>query len=201
MRRRWAILSVGALLSLSLTTGCVATSTMTERTHAFDTALPPQPARLTDGSQLMLPRVTGSSPDDPPDHVDPPKPPEPPVIQTGNLSAPPGLSSLPQDRIALAPVEGKERPELTALRFLLDKHPLDALDALKTYNKRTQDTLLSLLALTARVSEGGLDKASPEERAALLDQLSQAMTALRDADDIKHRKNVLLPAHSQLRTL
>lgn len=180
MRRRWGILGVGGLLSVSLATGCVATGAATERPRAFETPLLPQPARPNnEGPQLVLPRVTVDSPDDPLAHLEPPKPPPEPVIQAGNLSAPPSLSQQPRDRIALAPVEAKDRPEVIALRFLLDKHPLDALDALKKYNKRTQDTLLALLALTARVSEGGLDKASPDERAALLDQLSQAMTALR----------------------
>jgi hypothetical protein len=176
MTRRWGILGVGALLSLSLTTGCVATGAAPERPRAFDTAAPPPP-RPTEPPPLMLPRVTSGLSDDPLAHLEPPKPPPEPVIQIGSMSSPPSLS--PQERVALAPVEVKERPEVTALRFLLEKHPLDALDALKKYNKRTQDTLLALLALVARVSEGGLDKASPEERAALLDQLSQAMTALR----------------------
>jgi hypothetical protein len=70
-------------------------------------------------------------------------------------------------------------PLLAALRCLLDKRSGDAVGQLLQYDKPTQDLLLCLLPALARLGEGGLDQATPEELAHLMDQLESALAALR----------------------
>ncbi len=172
MIRRFGTLGVGALLTLSLGTGCVATGSSTEQIRSED-ARPqqaqPQPVQPP---SFVVPKVTEN-----PSTIAPPPPPETGDIEQSKLSSPP--DPLPLIHVAHAPAEVNEPPVLLAMRNMIDKHPNDALEALQTYDKRTQELLLVMLPLAARVSEGGLDKASPEERAALLEQLDQLTTALR----------------------
>jgi hypothetical protein len=101
-----------------------------------------------------------------------PKPgatPEPPTVA--------GEPALP----ALSPVPAQEPdpPLVAALRRVLDKNPAEALELLKQYDQTTRDLLALLLPLTARIGEGGLDRASPQEAGALLEQLNDLTAALR----------------------
>ncbi len=70
-----------------------------------------------------------------------------------------------------------EEPLLVALRCYLDKHPAEAVEALKGYDKANQEALLLLLPLAARLGEAGLDKIGPQEMATLADQ-QHALAAL-----------------------
>ncbi|MBL8794401.1 MAG: hypothetical protein JNM56_10885 [Planctomycetia bacterium] len=70
-------------------------------------------------------------------------------------------------------------PLLGALRCLLEKRSGDAVGQLLHYDKPTQDLLLCLLPAVARLGEGGLDQATPEELAHLMAQLESALSALR----------------------
>lgn len=70
-------------------------------------------------------------------------------------------------------------PLVAALRCLLEKRSGDAVGQLSRYDKPTQDLLLCLLPALARLGEGGLDKATPEELAHLMAQLESALTTLR----------------------
>jgi hypothetical protein len=103
-------------------------------------------------------------------------------------SAPPTLPTIPlgvaehlsQDAVSNQSAKvTPEPPLLAALRLLLAKKPSEAFDALQGYDKPTQDILLALLPVVARLSEAGLDQASPQEITALLDQLNSLANLLR----------------------
>jgi hypothetical protein len=66
-----------------------------------------------------------------------------------------------------------------ALRFFLDKHPDEALDRLKVYDKGNQDLLLGLFPLLARLTEGGLATAKAEEVEYLVDSFDNLLEPLR----------------------
>ena len=110
------------------------------------------------------PPTPGSSapsvkPDSPPPPPDPPPPVEPPVQ---HVEKPPPDPQL-----------------VAALRCLLEKRSADALELLQNYDGVSRELLLTLLPLAARVGDGGLEHATPQETAALLDQLRQLETVLR----------------------
>jgi hypothetical protein len=87
---------------------------------------------------------------------------------------------LPPTKVGEAEVKAPaEPPLLTALRCYLDKRPAEAVHLLEGYDKTSQDLLLCLLPLTARLTEGGLRDAKPQEVAVLLDQLDGLAVPLR----------------------
>jgi hypothetical protein len=106
------------------------------------------------------------------------KPAEPPAGQPAQANQPPPFPA-PPDLVSTRSAAAPEPILLTALRSVLAKKPSEAFDALQSYDKRTQDLLLALLPLAARLSEGGLDQASPQENAALIDQLNTLSNLLR----------------------
>src|SRR5262249_35179763 len=73
----------------------------------------------------------------------------------------------------------QEAPVLAALRCCLEKRPAEAVHILAVYDKRNQDVLLCLLPLAARLAEGSLSQASPQEVSAILTQLNSVMIPLR----------------------
>jgi hypothetical protein len=66
-----------------------------------------------------------------------------------------------------------------ALRYFLEKHPAEAFRMLKSYDKETEDILLCMLPLVARVVEESYKKADPEEMAIWVDQWETAIGPLR----------------------
>jgi hypothetical protein len=58
-----------------------------------------------------------------------------------------------------------------ALRCYLDKRPADAVTFLNRYDPANQEMLLSLLPLAVRLTESSVDRASPLELTAMIDQL------------------------------
>jgi hypothetical protein len=69
---------------------------------------------------------------------------------------------------------------VAALRCLLERRPSEAFELLNGYDAASRDALRTLLPLVALVGgEGGLEHASPQEAAALLDQLRRLEAALR----------------------
>ncbi len=171
MIRRFGSLGFGALLTLSLGTGCVTTSTSAEPIRP-EAARPTQAAPPPTPYPLQLPIVTEN-----PSYIAPPPPPSDPdeIRQIkGSLPEPEPIA-----HVAHAPVNVNDPPVLLALRDVIDKHPDEARDILRHYDKRTQEMLLVLLPLAAHVSEAGLDKASPQEEAALAEQLDQLTALLR----------------------
>lgn len=97
-------------------------------------------------------------PEDPPPDLPPPAP-EPAVMHVENAPPDPKL--------------------VAALRCLLEKRSGDALELLQNYDGASRELLLTLLPLAARVGDGGLDHATPQETAVLLEQLRQLETVLR----------------------
>jgi hypothetical protein len=92
----------------------------------------------------------------------PPPPPDPPPAEAVRADkAPP------------------EPPLVTALRDLLQNRAGDALERLKGYDAVSRELLLTLLPLAARIGDGGLDHASPQETAVLLEQVRQVEAVLR----------------------
>ena len=73
----------------------------------------------------------------------------------------------------------QDPPLVTALRDLLQNRSPDALEQLRAYDGASREVLLTLLPLAAQVGAGGLDRATPQEAAVLLDQLRQVEAVLR----------------------
>jgi len=70
------------------------------------------------------------------------------------------------------PVSAADEPGLVAaLRCFMDKRPDAAIPCLNRYDAENQEVLLNLLPLTARMGEGPLSQADPQEIAVILDQL------------------------------
>jgi hypothetical protein len=66
-----------------------------------------------------------------------------------------------------------------ALRCYLNKRPDEAITWLKDYDKTTQELLLVLLPLAARLTEGGLQTNNPQEMKIVVDQLEEAIKIFR----------------------
>ncbi|MFL5244725.1 MAG: hypothetical protein ACJ8FY_21695 [Gemmataceae bacterium] len=73
--------------------------------------------------------------------------------------------------MSVAPEPAPEEPLLTAMRCLLDKHPVEALEQIRHYDKSNQELLMHLLPLAVRLTQGSVEDASPTELALVLDQL------------------------------
>ena len=102
----------------------------------------------------------------------PEPPPQPPPEVKPASAAEPAPPPPPAPRPPDAPL-------VAALRCVLEKHPAEAMPLLSRYDKADQDLLLALLPLAARIGEGELERISPEEMAAILDQLHALTLALR----------------------
>jgi hypothetical protein len=140
-----------------------------DRTRAAELSKPPADTEFKQASQPQAEKPGA------PEQAPPPQAPQPL----------PTISAAGPDRPTADPVatqtakESSEPPLLTALRLVLAKNPSEAIDALQAYDKQTQEILLALLPVVARLSEAGLDRASPQEITALLDQLNSLANLLR----------------------
>ncbi|HLJ94223.1 MAG TPA: hypothetical protein VKU02_13630 [Gemmataceae bacterium] len=84
------------------------------------------------------------------------------------------------------PVE--EVPVLQALRCYLDNRPAEAIASLGSYDKSSQDLLLYLLPLTARLCEGKLERCDSREAAALVKQFDRVAATLRPRATLNIKK-------------
>jgi hypothetical protein len=100
-----------------------------------------------------------------------------PAVKTAAGAASPAPDPEPRATVGdVQPVDLKpEEPLVEALRCFLNKRPAEAVELLRHYDKANQEALLALLPLAVRLTEGNLDKASPEELAAAVEQL-QSLT-------------------------
>jgi hypothetical protein len=73
--------------------------------------------------------------------------------------------------ISLDPAPPVEEPLVTALRCLIEKHPVEALEQIRQYDKSNQDLLMHLLPLAVRLTQSSLDNLNPTELSLVLDQL------------------------------
>jgi hypothetical protein len=110
--------------------------------------------------------------------VKPDEPPAPLVAPTG-----------PEVPVVQADKAPPESPLISALRALLANQSADALDQLRSYDAATREMLMTLLPLAARVGtgDGGLDHATPQETAVLLEQLRRVEGTLRPASATANR--------------
>jgi hypothetical protein len=119
-------------------------------------------------------RPTVAEPANDPDTADPAQDPEvmttPMPAQTTGASKKPALTEAPR---ALPPTVLDEPPILQAMHSYMDKRPDQAVDMLQRYPAENQDALLILLPLTVRMTESSFRDASPQEMAAMVDQLQQ----------------------------
>jgi hypothetical protein len=139
---------------------------------AYHAHVSPPPRDRPPGEEALTPAHFPAAPPEAAPTVKLEAPPAPPPPLSPAPAAP-GPADLPSG--APAP---PEPPAVVVLRCLLDRRPLDA-KLLEGYDRVSQEVLAAVLPLAALASEGGLERASPQETAALLDQLHQLENALR----------------------
>ncbi len=104
---------------------------------------------------------------------------EPTIVHVNATVTPTAANSATRPTPPTSPTPTGAEPELVAaLRCFMDKRPDTALPHLNRYEPENQDVLLNLLPLTARMSEGPLSHADPQEIAIILDQLQGIALAL-----------------------
>src|SRR5947207_883028 len=188
MRRQGWLLAVAVGLCNSLVPAC---------THLATNAAPVQTTAKGDD---FPPAVVQASPYHPPPNtfrrdartedgpsttqpVNYPAPyrPEPPPLPALSPPAetPPEIIPVVHTLTGPAPMETPEEPLVTALRCYLNKHPADAIEALKRYDKPNQDVLIGLVPLAAGLTERNVTDATPQDLAHLLDRINNAVTPLR----------------------
>jgi hypothetical protein len=119
--------------------------------------------------------VTAASPDliPEPRSLEPPGP-----VKAGAPAEPATDAGVHSQPIAES---AEEPPVVQALRCYLDNRPAEAVALLGRYDKSSQDLLLCLLPLTARLTEGGLERCNAREASALvkqMDRISERVSAL-----------------------
>ncbi|HZT80580.1 MAG TPA: hypothetical protein VFA26_10170 [Gemmataceae bacterium] len=127
----------------------------------------PVPPRDGDIKQVAYPKPALELPQHPPEGDRPPPPPD----------VPPRVEPTPLPQPTPAPAD---EPIIKALRCLLEKRPAEAVEALKGYDPANQEVLLGVLPWLVRLTETNLDRASPQESAALLEQLDRLEERLRE---------------------
>lgn len=113
-----------------------------------------------------------------------PRPPEdPPAPPAITIGPPTDLPPEGSPGTSLEPVvaeKARENPALVeALRCFLEKRPEEAPCKLKDLDEASQELLLGLLPVVARLGAGNLDKASPQDIAELIDGLDRVLAPLR----------------------
>jgi hypothetical protein len=89
--------------------------------------------------------------------------------QPGRLDA----KHLTQSKV---PDELKRKPDpalVSALRCFLERRPVEAVESLKAYDKASQEFLLPMLPIAARVAEGGFNKVDAADATVFVSQLDQ----------------------------
>jgi len=88
------------------------------------------------------------------------------VTQPAAAAAEPGNKPVP------------DAPLVWAMRCFLDKRPVEAMEVLKRYDKTSQDLLLCMLPLAARLGDAGLQKATPREMSNTVSELNRVADTL-----------------------
>src|SRR5262249_13870803 len=125
--------------------------------------------------------VAHETPDPPP----PPKEPEKAPHAQPTPSDPP--APLPRIVTGAEPV-APEHPLLSALRQILEKHPADAEQGLRRFDRPNQESVLALLQLTVGVSQGELDRLSADELRRALGQVDTLARLLRRRAPLELKK-------------
>jgi len=82
------------------------------------------------------------------------------------------------------PPAEKEEPLVSALRYLLNNQPKEAVKDLESFDGTKQDLFMRLLAALATLHEKSVDQLSPDEKAALENQLQGLEVALRNPSEL-----------------
>jgi hypothetical protein len=101
---------------------------------------------------------------------------QPVAHQYREPSTSPGPAPAP---VPTSPKPPEESRVVRALCCLEHKQPAEAMALLRGYGAPNQDLLLALLALAARLSEQGVDRADPRETAVTVDVLESCLERLR----------------------
>jgi hypothetical protein len=103
------------------------------------------------------------------------------VAETVGAIDPPTLPTVAEKPAPIvSPLPSNSGPALLkAVKAFQDNKPDEAVACLKEYDPATQQILLSLLPVLARVSDGKLQQMKPEEMDILLDQLTKVPNMLR----------------------
>jgi hypothetical protein len=196
MTRRVGFLQLAILLTGALSPGCI--------TPGGDkTATADEGPRRGDGASRVVARADRPSlprdwklrepppadqgiqrvtyPDDPLEPTPPRRGPAPQAtveVQAAPRKAPPDEPP-PEALDPAFEIKAKpEEPLVAALRCYLDKRPAEAVEHLKACDRADQEALLCLLPLAVRLSEGSLERARPDEMAAMVDGLRGVETSL-----------------------
>ena len=183
MTRRSRILTLLLGLPASGLPGCLFSDGRDATTVAKDGAAPPGGLVVDTPSPYHAHRP----PPSPPPHDDKPGVEQahfPDAVTPGGsapyvkINEPPPLP--PPEPTAVKVDKAPPEPRLvTALRDLLENRSATALEDLQTFDGASRELLLTLLPLAARISDGGLDRATPQETAVLVEQLRQVEAVLR----------------------
>jgi hypothetical protein len=187
MQRRFEFLAFSAALQAGLLSGCLGhlrdrDAPAQPREALVKPPPPPSPYHVQVSEPTHRPETPPMEAIRPvrsePAPIEPPAPPEKPS-EPAELKLQPTVTVGPLPEARPAP---REEPVVEALRLLLDrknKDPAEALALLRRYDKPTQDVLLGLLSVAARLGEGGLERAAPPEVAVMHEQLRGLADALR----------------------
>jgi hypothetical protein len=183
MTQRFWIRSLILGLSACGLPGCLFSDGRDATTAAKDGAAPPGGLVVETPSAYHAHQPAPAPiPKDPP-AVEPVEQAHFPAVPTPGGSAPsvkideppPVAPDPPVMKVEKAP----EPPLVSALRDLLANRSATALEDLQAFDGASRDLLMTLLPLAARISDGGLDHATPQETAVLLEQLRQLEAVLR----------------------
>src|SRR5262249_38654838 len=157
--------------ALGLTTGCIfqtTTGTTEEiRPPQIQTIVPPA-AVVADAREGPPRSVRGA------DSIEAPDPPPPALVPAKVEMGSKAEMGPDVPSPVLPPPQPAPSPDplaVTALRLWMEKHPEKAAKELERLDASRRERLLALLKLAAGVSEGQIEKLSPEEAASLLEQL------------------------------
>lgn len=110
---------------------------------------------------------------------------QPAALYSGNESGEPSPLATPVQPEPFPPIDQprpvqlpERQPVVRAFESIIQNHPEEAMVLISYLDRPTQDMLLVLLPALARVSEGNLDKATPQDLAHLLAQIDSARAAL-----------------------
>lgn len=131
-------------------------------------SLLPAPGLVTDEAPIEQARYP-----QPPEH-------EPPV-RPAALNPPP-VAGPTLDEPQPKPIP--EPPLLAALRCYLNRRPTEAVQQLERYDRPNQEMLLALLPLASLLTETSLNKANPQQVAAVMAQLQSLLVPLRKRADL-----------------
>jgi hypothetical protein len=144
--------------------------------HATAVHAPPPPTVVVQASPPSTPRVPLLPPADEltvrPVNLSESPAPSREAVQVVSRQTP-----APLPEVHAKPLD--DPPLVAALRCYLNRRPGEAIKWLDRYEKPNQELLLVLLPLAARMTEGSVDKADPQEVAALLNQLDGLTAPLR----------------------